>query len=174
MRSFQEFATIDLISKDRAQIVAGRGSFGEAYPLFGSSFDDHDALLAERLDLLLRRRDETTITWAGRLRPALNVQEVYPRPVQAKLPIWLGVGGTPQSCVHADTNAAARDAFFPGWAHMFTEIGRARGRSRVTRAQFDAMCGPDGAFLIGDPDTVRAKMLAADQALLIDNSGTLH
>ena len=216
VRTFQEFSTIDLISKGRAEIVVGRGSFAEAYPLFGFAMEDYDALFAEKLDLLLKLREQTEITWRGRFRPALDAQEVYPRPYQAKLPIWLGVGGTPQSLVRAgtlglplmiaiiggsfdrfrplvdlyreagrraghapellrvgvhamgfvaDTDAAARDAFFPGWAHMFTEIGRERGWSRATRAQFDAMCGPQGAFLIGSPDTVQAKIIAANAAL---------
>lgn len=96
VRTFQEFATIDLISKGRAEIVVGRGSFGEAYPLFGFAMQDYDALFAEKLDLLLRLRQETTITWRGRFRPALTAQPVYPRPHQAQLPVWLGVGGTPR------------------------------------------------------------------------------
>ena len=103
VRTFQEFATIDLISKGRAEIVVGRGSFGEAYPLFGFTFEDYDALFAEKLDLLLQLRDRTEITWNGRFRPALTGQGVYPRPHQAQLPVWLGVGGTPQSFVRAGT-----------------------------------------------------------------------
>jgi probable LLM family oxidoreductase len=216
VRTFQEFATIDLISKGRAEIVVGRGSFGEAYPLFGFAFEDYDALFAEKLDLLLKLRDNAEITWRGRFRPPLTGQGVYPRPHQAQLPVWLGVGGTPQSFVRAgtvglplmvaiiggsfdrfrplidlyrnagraagltaeairvgihamgfvgDTDEAARDAFFPGWAHMFTEIGRERGWPRATRAQFDAMCGPQGAFLIGSPQTVRDKIRATHETL---------
>lgn len=216
VRLFQEFATIDLISRGRAEIVVGRGSFGEAYPLFGFAMQDYDALFAEKLDLLLKLRDKTHLSWRGRFRPPLTGQGVFPRPHQAKIPIWLGVGGTPQSFVRAgtlglplmvaiiggdfarfrplvdlyreagraaghapetlsvgvhamgfvgDTDAAARDAFFPGWAYMFTEIGRERGWSSATRQQFDAMCSPRGAFLIGDPAIVRDKILDAHATL---------
>ncbi|MGJ8584099.1 MAG: LLM class flavin-dependent oxidoreductase [Marinosulfonomonas sp.] len=216
VRVFQDFATIDLISNGRVEIVAGRGSFGEAYPLFGFSMQDYDALFAEKLDLLIKLRNETHITWSGRFRPALSGQGVYPRPVQAKLPIWLGVGGTPESflragtlglplmvaiiggsferfrplldlyyeagkraghgpdvlkvAIHAmgfvgDTDDIARDAFFPGWARAMNNIGRERGFPPASRAQFDALCGPDGAFLVGSPQTVRDKMIAADKVM---------
>ncbi|GAC1300947.1 MAG: LLM class flavin-dependent oxidoreductase [Mucilaginibacter sp.] len=101
VRIFQNFATLDLISNGRAEIVAGRGSFIEAYPLFGYKLQDYDALFAEKLDLLLKIRDTETITWAGKFRAPLNNQAIYPRPVQSKLPIWLGVGGTPESFVRA-------------------------------------------------------------------------
>jgi probable LLM family oxidoreductase len=101
VRIFQEFATLDLISNGRAEIVAGRGSFVDAYPLFGLNLEDYDDLFAEKLDLLLKIRDNETLTWSGKFRPALKNQGIYPRPVQAKLPIWLGVGGTPSSFVRA-------------------------------------------------------------------------
>lgn len=101
VRVFQEFATLDLISQGRAEIVAGRGSFTEAYPLFGLPLSEYDSLFAEKLDLLLALREQPEITWSGRHRPALTGQEVYPRPVQNPLPIWLGVGGTPASFVRA-------------------------------------------------------------------------
>lgn len=101
VRVFQEFATLDLISNGRAEIVAGRGSFTESFPLFGFRLQDYDALFAEKLDLLLQLRDQNPITWQGKFRPALQNQGVFPRPVQQKLPIWLGVGGTPQSFVRA-------------------------------------------------------------------------
>lgn len=216
VRVFQEFATLDLVSAGRAEIVVGRGSFGEAYPLFGLERDDYDALFAEKLGLLLKIRDTTHVEWAGRYRPPLTGQGVYPRPQQARLPVWVGVGGTPASFaragtlglplmvaiiggdfqrfrslvelyrqagrraghppealrvgVHAfgfvgETSAQARNAFFPGWAHMFTTIGRERGWPPATRQQFDALCGPSGAYLIGDPDTVAGKVLAASDAL---------
>ncbi len=97
VRVFQNFATLDLLSNGRAEIVAGRGSFTEAYPLFGYSLHDYDALFAEKLDLLLRIRDNITINWSGKFRAALYNQSIYPRPVQTSLPIWLGVGGTPAS-----------------------------------------------------------------------------
>jgi probable LLM family oxidoreductase len=101
VRVFQEFATLDLISAGRAEIVAGRGSFIEAFPLFGLQLDDYDSLFAEKLELLLAIRENTQVHWSGRHRPALTGQGVYPRPVQDPLPIWVGVGGTPQSFVRA-------------------------------------------------------------------------
>ena len=103
VRLFQNYATLDLISNGRAGIVAGRGSFTEAFPLFGLDFGDYDDLYAEKLDLLLKIRDEEHVTWSGKFRPPLVNQIVYPRPVQDKLPIWVGVGGTPASFVRAGT-----------------------------------------------------------------------
>jgi probable LLM family oxidoreductase len=217
VRVFQEFATLDLIAKGRAEIVVGRGSFGEAYPLFGFAAQDYDALFVEKLDLLLALRDQTHVTWRGRFRPPLSGQGVYPRPQQARLPIWIGVGGTPASFaragtlglplmvaiiggsfqrfrplvelyreagrkaghapetlrvgVHAvgfvaDTDRSAQEAFYPGWAQMFGKIGAERGwPSTDLREQFQAMCGPYGAYLIGAPETVAAKVLDANAAL---------
>src|SRR6059036_3613922 len=101
VRVFQEFATLDLLSNGRAEIVAGRGSFIEAFPLFGLDLDDYDSLFAEKLDLLLKIRENEQVTWSGRHRPALTGQGVYPRPLQDPLPIWLGVGGAPQSFIRA-------------------------------------------------------------------------
>ena len=101
VRVFQEFATLDLISGGRAEIVAGRGSFIESFPLFGLKLEDYDSLFEEKLDLLLQLRDEVQVHWSGKHRPALTGQGVFPRPLQAKLPIWLGVGGTPASFVRA-------------------------------------------------------------------------
>src|SRR6478609_4347896 len=101
VRVFQQFATLDLLSGGRAEMVVGRGSSIEAFPLFGYSLEDYDALFAEKLDLLLKIRDNEHVHWSGRFRPALTGQGVYPRPVQHPLPIWLGVGGTPQSFARA-------------------------------------------------------------------------
>lgn len=216
VRVFQDFATIDLISNGRAEIVAGRGSFIEAYPLFGFAREDYDALFAEKLGLLMQLREETQVTWSGRFRPALTGQGVYPRPVQDKLPIWMGVGGTPASFVRAgtlglplmiaiiggsfdrfrplvdlyyqageqaghkradlkisihamgfvgETDEKARDAFYPGWARVIKDIGRERGFPPPSRAQFDALCSPEGAFLVGSPKTVCHKMIAADATM---------
>ncbi|WP_185982552.1 Atu2307/SP_0267 family LLM class monooxygenase [Aureimonas mangrovi] len=216
VRVFQEFATLDLISKGRAEMVVGRGSFVEAFPLFGLDTRDYDALFAEKLDLLLALGETDHPRWEGRFRPALAGAGVFPRPHQAKLPVWLGVGGTPQSFaragvlglplmvaiiggtferfrplvdlyreagaraghapealkvgIHAmgfvgESDLAARDAFFPGWAHLTTTVGRERGWSAPTRQQFDAMAGPEGAFLIGEPKTVAEKLLEASESL---------
>jgi probable LLM family oxidoreductase len=216
VRVFQEFATVDLISKGRAELVVGRGSFIEAFPLFGLDTRAYDELFAEKLDLLLTLRETTHPSWQGRFRPALTGQGVFPRPDQDRLPVWLGAGGTPESFgragllglplmvaiiggtferfrplvdlyreagrraghdpatlkvgVHAmgfvgESDQAARDAFFPGWAHLTAKVGRERGWSPPSRQQFDAMAGPDGAFLVGAPATVAAKMARASQAL---------
>jgi probable LLM family oxidoreductase len=101
VRVFQDFATLDLLSGGRAEIMAGRGSFIESFPLFGHDLDDYDELFAEKLELLLALREAEHIHWAGRHRPALDGQGVYPRPVQDPLPVWVAVGGTPQSVVRA-------------------------------------------------------------------------
>ncbi len=101
VRVFQQFATLDLVSDGRAEIVAGRGSFVEAFPLFGLALEDYDDLFAQKLDLLLELRKANHVTWSGRHRPALDGQGVYPRPVQTPLPVWLGIGGTPASAARA-------------------------------------------------------------------------
>jgi len=216
VRLFQEFATVDLISKGRAELVVGRGSFGEAFPLFGLDTRAYDDLFAEKLDLFLKLGEATRLNWKGRFRPELKGEGVYPRPHQARLPLWVGVGGTPQSFaragalglplmvaiigggfdrfrplvdlyreagsraghapekltvgVHAmgfvgETDIEARDAFYPGWAHLTAKVGRERGWSAPTREQFDDMAGPGGAFLVGSPATVAAKMLSASDVL---------
>jgi probable LLM family oxidoreductase len=103
VRVFQNFATLDLISKGRAEMVVGRGSFIESFPLFGFDLDDYDALFTEKLDLLLHIRNNESVTWSGKFRPALHKQAIYPRPLQEQLPVWLGVGGTPASFARAGT-----------------------------------------------------------------------
>jgi probable LLM family oxidoreductase len=233
VRVFQEFATLDLISAGRAEMVVGRASFVDAFPLFGLKLEDYDALFVEKLDLLLKIRDNETLTWAGKYRPALRNQAIYPRPVQQKMPIWLGVGGTPESFARAgslglplmvaviggethrfrplidmyrkagqqagyapeqlqvglhslgyvaETTAIAHDEYFPGYQEMFTKIGRERGWGPITRHGYDAQCGPTGAFLIGNPDTVAEKIIRHSQALgginrltfQMDNAGLSH
>ena len=216
VRVFQQFATLDLLAKGRIDHVVGRGSFTEAVPLFGLDLADYDSLFTEKLELLLAIRDQPRVHWSGRHRPALTGQEVYPRPAQERMPIWVGVGGTPQSFVRAgalglplmiaiiggeprrfaplvelyrdagrraghpaealrvglhcfgfvaDTTQAAADAFYPGWAEMFTTVARERGFSAPTRAQFDATRSPDGAFFVGDPATVATKAREVSAAL---------
>ena len=103
VRVFQDFATLDLLSGGRAEIMAGRGSFIESFPLFGYDLGDYDDLFAEKLDLLLTLREGERVTWSGRHRPPLQDLGVYPRPLQQPLPIWIAVGGTPQSVVRAGT-----------------------------------------------------------------------
>src|SRR3979409_2431888 len=216
VRVFQEFATLDLISHGRAEIVAGRGSFVESYPLFGLELEDYDSLFAEKLDLLLNIRENTHVHWSGKHRAPLTGQGVYPRPLQDPLPVWLGVGGTPGSFIRAGTlglplmvaiiggephrfrplidryrqaglraghssdqlkvgihslgyvaesSSRAADEFFPGYAKSFSEIGKERGWPPVTRAQFDALLGPIGALLVGDPEPFAEKILRLNESL---------
>lgn len=123
VRVFQNFATLDLISKGRAEMVVGRGSFVEAYPLFGLNLDDYDELFVEKLELLLQIRDQEFVTWSGKFRPALLNQPVYPRPFQDKLPVWLGVGGTPQSFARAGTlGLPLMIAIIGGETHRFRPL----------------------------------------------------
>lgn len=103
VRVFQNFATLDLISSGRAEIMAGRGSFIESFPLFGYDLDDYDELFSEKLALLLTLRENERVTWSGRHRPSLQDAGIYPRPFQEQIPIWIAVGGTPQSVVRAAT-----------------------------------------------------------------------
>jgi probable LLM family oxidoreductase len=123
VRVFQNFATLDLVSQGRAEMVVGRGSFVEAFPLFGYDLDDYDALFIEKLNLLLTIRDNEVVNWQGKFRPALKNQSVYPRPLQASLPIWLGVGGTPQSFARAGTlGLPLMVAVIGGETHRFAPL----------------------------------------------------
>lgn len=101
VRVFESFATVDLLSGGRAEIMAGRGSFIESFPLFGYNLNDYDQLFSEKLDLLIKLTENEVVNWKGKLRPSINNLGVYPRPVQEKLPIWIAVGGTPESVVRA-------------------------------------------------------------------------
>lgn len=103
VRVFQDFATLDQLSNGRAEITAGRGSFIESYPLFGQDLHDYDELFSEKLELLLALNASTRITWRGKHRPSIDNRDVFPRPVQEALPVWIAVGGTPQSVVRAGT-----------------------------------------------------------------------
>ena len=137
VRVFQSFATLDLISKGRAEMVVGRGSFTEAFPLFGLRLRDYDSLFEEKLDLLLKIRDDEFVRWSGEHRPALTGQGIYPRPLQDPLPIWLGVGGTPESFARAGTlGMPLMVAIIGGEPHRFRplvdlyrEAGRRAGHS---------------------------------------------
>jgi probable LLM family oxidoreductase len=123
VRVFQNFATLDLISQGRAEIVVGRGSFVDSFPLFGFRLEDYDSLFAENLDLLLKIRDNEHVTWSGKHRAALTGQGVYPRPLQNPLPIWLGVGGTPTSFVRAGAlGLPLMVAIIGGQTHRFRSL----------------------------------------------------
>ena len=216
VRVFQNFATLDLLSQGRAEIVVGRGSFAESFPLFGLRLEDYDSLFAENLDLLLKIREDEHVHWSGEHRAPLTGQGVYPRPVQDPLPIWLGVGGTPRSFARAGAlglplmvaiiggelrrfrplvdlyREAGREAgyssdrlrvgvhaqgyvastteqavadFFPGWARAMTDVGKERGWAPVTRADFDAQRGPEGALLVGNAEEVTEKIARHSEAL---------
>ena len=120
VRVFEEFAQVDLISGGRAEIMAGRGSFIESFPLFGYDLDDYDELYAEKLDLLLAIRAGNPVTWSGKHRPALQNAVVYPRPVRDELPIWVAVGGSPESVIRAATLGLPLTLAIIGgsWAHF--------------------------------------------------------
>lgn len=123
VRVFQSFATIDLISKGRAEMVVGRGSFIESFPLFGLDLKDYDALFAEKLKLLLKIRENEIVDWSGTFRPALENQPVYPRPLQNPIPIWLGVGGTPASFIRAgEMGLPLMVAVIGGETHRFRPL----------------------------------------------------
>ena len=132
VRVFQQFATLDLLSQGRAEMVVGRGSFTESFPLFGLKLNDYDSLFAEKLDLLLKIRESEHVHWSGRHRAPLTGQGIYPRPVQDPLPIWLGVGGTPESFVRAGTlGLPLMVAIIGGETHRFgplVELYREAGR----------------------------------------------
>ncbi len=118
--TFQNFATLDIISQGRAEIVVGRGSFTDGFPLFGYSLDQYDEIFAEKLDLLLKLHDNENISWSGEFRPNLNNQPIYPRPIQDPIPIWLGVGGTPGSFVRAgQLGLRLMSAVIGGETHRF-------------------------------------------------------
>ncbi len=216
VRVFQNFSTLDLISNGRAEMVVGRGSFIESFPLFGLNLHDYDELFTEKLDLLLQIRNNELINWSGKFRASLINQSIYPRPLQNKLPIWLGVGGTPESFIRAgalglplmvaiiggethrfkplidlyrqagaeaghgpevlkvgvhslgfvaETNEAAVEAYYPGYAEMFTKIGKERGYPPVTKARFDAQNGILGALVVGNPEIVAEKIIRHSNAL---------
>jgi probable LLM family oxidoreductase len=210
VRVFQDFATLDLLSSGRAEIMAGRGSFIESFPLFGYDLEDYDALFTEKLELLLRLREDRPVSWAGEHRAPLRSTIVTPRPIQQPLPVWIAVGGTPASAERtgrlglpmalaiiggaperfasfveiyrdaarraghdparlglsinghghvAETTQRAADEYWPGHEASMRKIGRERGWPPPTRAQYDMLCGPRGALLVGDPKTVAAKIL---------------
>lgn len=233
VRLYQSFATLDLISKGRAEIVVGRGSSIEAYPLFGFNLNDYDALFKEKLELLLQIRDTEFVTWSGKFRPALNNLPVYPRALQDKLPVWLGVGGSPESFVRAGslglplmvaviggqthrfrplidlyreagkaagyqpedlkvglhspgyvsaTIESAITEYYPGYAELWTKLGKERGWPPVTKTSFDYLIDEKGVLVLGSPEQAAEKILRHSEALggisrftfQMDNAGLTH
>lgn len=210
VRVFQQYATLDLVSSGRAELLVGRGSFIESFPLFGHNLDDYNELFAEKLDLLLQIRDsEDEVNWSGRFRPPIKSQGIYPRP-ERELPIRVAVGGTPQSIVRAatrglsvalaiiggspdrftsladlhrktliesgydpdevplsvhghgyvaDSNDQAAEEFYGPYAAAMTNLGRERGWGPMTRDQFEWMRSEEGSLVLGDVETVAAKIL---------------
>jgi probable LLM family oxidoreductase len=138
VRVFQEFATLDLLSGGRAEIMAGRGSFIESFPLFGYDLGDYDELFAEKLELLLELRESERITWSGKHRAPLEDAGVYPRPIQNPLPVWIAVGGTPQSVVRAAVlGLPLAIAIIGGQPERFVPLARLY-REAASRAGHDA------------------------------------
>jgi probable LLM family oxidoreductase len=137
VRVFQEFATVDLISRGRAEMVVGRGSFTESFPLFGFKFEDYNALFEEKLDLLIQIQNNHEVTWSGKFRPALENQMIYPRPFQDQMPLWIGAGGTPESFVRAGKLGlplmiaiiGGEPRQFQGLVNLYREAGRQAGHS---------------------------------------------
>ena len=208
VRVYERFATLDALSNGRAEIILGRGSFTESFPLFGYNLDDYDVLFDEKLRLFAELLKEGPITWSGTTRPPLNGQRAYPTTESGALRAWVGVGGSPESVVRAarygfplvlaiiggpprrfapyvelyhralaefgyserpiavhspgyiaESDEQARDELWPHYSAMHTRIGGERGWPPMTRAQFDASAGPEGALLVGAPATVAAKIV---------------
>lgn len=233
VRAFQQYATLDLISKGRAEMVVGRGSFIDSFPLFGLDLNNYDALFSEKLNLLLKINTSEKVTWQGKFRPALDDQAIYPRPFQQQIPVWLGVGGTPASFrragelglplmvaviggethrfrplidlyrqagkeaghspealkvgLHslgfvAQSREEAIEKYYPGYAEMFTKIGKERGWGPVTMQSFLAQTGKQGAIVIGSAEEVAEKIKRHSAALggisrftfQMDNAGLSH
>lgn len=137
VRVFEDFATLDLLSDGRAELMAGRGAFTESFPLFGFALQDYEALYNEKLELLLKLRAHERMTWQGQFRPALDGVEVSPRPLSGKLPIWIGAGGTPQSAVRAGqaglplnlANIGGEPARFKPFIDLYRTTGLAAGHA---------------------------------------------
>ena len=142
VRVFQQFATLDLLSEGRAELLVGRGSFIESFPLFGYDLADYDELFAEKLDLLLAIRDNERVTWSGKFRPPLTDQAIYPRPYQEPLPIWVGVGGSPESMVRAGLRGLpVALAIIGGIPDRFSVLGDIHRRA-LREAGFDPASVP--------------------------------
>jgi probable LLM family oxidoreductase len=215
VRVYERFATLDAVSNGRAEVILGRGSFTESFPLFGYALEDYEALFEEKLDLFAALRSEGPITWSGSMRAPLRDQRVWPTTARpGGVRTWVGVGGSPESVVRAaryglplvlaiiggqplrfaplvdlyhralaeldqptqpvaahspgyiaESDEQAREELWPHYAGMHARIGRERGWPPMTRAQFDATAGPDGALFVGSPETVAAKIVRVAQGL---------
>ena len=175
VRVFQQFSTVDLISGGRAEIMAGRGSFIESFPLFGYDLGDYDQLFAEKLDLLLAIRDEEVVTWAeGQLRPPINDRGVYPRPLQNRLPVWIAVGGTPQSVARAGAMGlpvalAIIGGEYPRFAPLFNLYREAARRAGQDPSRLRTSVNVHG--FIADTTELAADQFYGPQAAVMDRIG---
>lgn len=207
IRVFQKFSTVDALSHGRAEVIVGRGSFTESFPLFGFDLQDYETLFEEKLDLFTHLIKNIPVTWEGSIRPALADQAVYPPLENGTLKTWIGVGGSPQSVIRAAhyglplmlaiiggdplrfkpyvdlyhqaleqygydvlpigqhspgfigvNDDDAKNEVFPHYQKMHERIGRTRGWPPLTRAQFDAEAGPEGALFVGSVETVATKL----------------
>ncbi|WP_404321213.1 LLM class flavin-dependent oxidoreductase [Arthrobacter luteolus] len=214
IRVYERFATLDAVSRGRAEVILGRGSFTESFPLFGFDLADYEVLFEEKLDLFTRLLGEEPVTWEGSIRPPMRGVQVYPQTGHGRIPTWIAVGGTPQSVVRAAhyelplmlaiiggeparftpfvslykralkefgkpslpigahspgyiaaTDEQALDEAWPHYAQMQNRIGRERGWPPVTRAEYEAGAGPDGALFIGSPETVADKITRTARTL---------
>jgi probable LLM family oxidoreductase len=151
VRVFQDFATLDLLSGGRAEIMAGRGSFIESFPLFGYDLRDYDVLFAEKLDLLLAVRNSEEVTWAGSHRPSLDGRGVYPRPTQHPLPVWVAVGGTPESAARAGhLGLPMALAIIGGLPERFAPFAEIHRRAAVEAGHERQALGINSHGFIGD------------------------
>ncbi len=174
IRVFQQFATVDLLSNGRAEIMAGRGSFIESYPLFGYDLNDYDRLFTEKLDLLLAVRDNEIVEWAGELRAPINRRGVYPRPLQEKLPVWIAVGGTPQSVARAGAMGlplavaiiGGEYARFAPFFDLYREAARRAGNDPSTLKTSINVHG-----FIADTTELAADQFYGPQAAVMDRIG---
>ncbi|WP_037078044.1 LLM class flavin-dependent oxidoreductase [Neorhizobium vignae] len=174
VRVFQQFSTVDLISNGRAEIMAGRGSFIESYPLFGYDLGDYDELFAEKLDLLLAIRDEEIVTWQGEKRAPINGRGVYPRPLQKELPIWIAVGGTPQSVARAGAMGlplavAIIGGEYPRFAPFFNLYREAARRAGQDPAKLKTSINVHG--FIADTTQAAADQFYGPQAEVMNRIG---
>lgn len=217
IRVFQRFSTVDALSHGRAEVMLGRGSFIESFPLFGLDLDDYELLFEEKLELFDQARAQKPIHWDGKTRPGISGLTAYPPLEHHLLPAWIGVGGTPESVLRcarygypiifaiiggqprsfaplldlyrkvmaqyghpmqqiathspghiAETDEQARDELFPHWIISRNKIGAERGWGPGSRADFDAMCEPEGALYVGSPETVAQKIVLLKKNLGVD------
>lgn len=220
VRVFERFATLDAISNGRAEIILGRGSFTESFPLFGFDLGDYELLFEEKLQLFAELLKEEPVTWSGRTRAPLDGRQAFPKTESGSLRTWVGVGGSPESVVRAaryglplivaiiggqparfkplidlyhaalkefghaaqpvgvhspgyvaETDEQAREELWPHYSALVTRIGRERGWAPMTKEQFEATTGPDGALFVGSPETVATKIVKVTKELGLSRFG---